>query len=122
MRYEPTANRYLPGALCAIGLVALLGGSGCQTSIGGQTLPSPHYLTDDVQYMAPGPEFKLAREAAAQKAFAASQAAAGAGAAAPAAAGPAPGPQPPPNAGARSGSMGPGYSFSNDGVYVTGSR
>jgi hypothetical protein len=31
----------------------------------GQTLPSPWYLTDDVQYYAPGPEFKLAREAAA---------------------------------------------------------
>lgn len=33
--------------------------------IAGQTLPSPYYLTDDVQYYAPGPEFKLAREAAA---------------------------------------------------------
>ena len=33
----------------------------------GQTLPSPWYLTDDVQYYAPGPEFKLAREAAAMK-------------------------------------------------------
>ncbi len=36
--------------------------------VGGQTLPSPHYLTDDVQYFAPGPEFKLSREAAATKA------------------------------------------------------
>ena len=35
--------------------------------IAGQTLPSPWYLTDDVQYYAPGPEFKLAREAAALK-------------------------------------------------------
>ena len=35
--------------------------------IAGQTLPSPYYLTDDVQYYAPGPEFKLAREAAALK-------------------------------------------------------
>ena len=33
--------------------------------IAGQTLPSGYYLTDDVQYYAPGPEFKLAREAAA---------------------------------------------------------
>ncbi|MEO8496929.1 MAG: von Willebrand factor type A domain-containing protein, partial [Planctomycetota bacterium] len=32
-----------------------------------QTLPSPHYLTDDIQYFAPGPEFKLSREAAAAK-------------------------------------------------------
>lgn len=42
--------------------------TGCQVDIAGQTLPSPFYLTDDVQYYAPGPEFKLAREAAALKA------------------------------------------------------
>jgi hypothetical protein len=39
--------------------------AGCQVEMAGQTLPSPWYLTDDVQYYAPGPEFKLAREAAA---------------------------------------------------------
>ena len=37
---------------------------GCQSQIGGQTLPSPHYLTDDVQYFAPTGEMKLQREAA----------------------------------------------------------
>jgi len=42
--------------------------------IGGQTLPSPYYQTDDVQYFPPGPEFKLQREAAAQKAYAEDQA------------------------------------------------
>ena len=41
--------------------------SGCQVEVAGQTLPSPWYLTDDVQYYAPGPEFKLAREAAAMQ-------------------------------------------------------
>lgn len=41
--------------------------TGCQVEMAGQTLPSPWYLTDDVQYYAPGPEFKLAREAAAMK-------------------------------------------------------
>ncbi|MEM1303361.1 MAG: hypothetical protein AAGG46_00605 [Planctomycetota bacterium] len=41
--------------------------TGCQIDVAGQTLPSPHYLTDDVQYFAPGPEFKLSREAAAMK-------------------------------------------------------
>ena len=35
--------------------------------LGGQTLPSPYYLTDDIQYYVPGPEFVLAREAAAMK-------------------------------------------------------
>lgn len=39
--------------------------TGCQVDIAGQTLPSPYHLTDDVQYYAPGPEFKLANEAAA---------------------------------------------------------
>jgi hypothetical protein len=41
--------------------------SGCQVEYAGQTLPSPYYLTDDIQYYAPGPEFKLAREAAAMQ-------------------------------------------------------
>lgn len=44
---------------------ALVSSSGCQVDVGGQTLPSPYYMRDDVQYFAPGPEFKLAREAAA---------------------------------------------------------
>ena len=35
----------------------------------GQTLPSPWYMADDIQYFPPGPEFKLAREAAAMKAY-----------------------------------------------------
>lgn len=54
---------------CGIGIVAALSATGCQSDIGGQTLPSPYYLKDDIQYFPPGPEFKLSREAAAQKAF-----------------------------------------------------
>ncbi|TWT99986.1 hypothetical protein Pla108_09300 [Botrimarina colliarenosi] len=60
--------------LSAYGLVAALVAAaspcltGCQSDIAGQTLPSPYYMTDDVQYYAPGPEFKLANEAAAMKA------------------------------------------------------
>jgi hypothetical protein len=47
---------------------ALLVGSGCQVEMAGVTLPSPYYLTDDVQYYAPAPsEFKLFREAAAMQ-------------------------------------------------------
>lgn len=45
-------------------MVASLAVTGCQMDIAGQTLPSGYYLSDDVQYYAPGPEFKLAREAA----------------------------------------------------------
>lgn len=54
-------------ATCGLALAALA--SGCQVNAGGQTLPSPWYYTDDVQYFAPGPEFKLTREAAAMKAY-----------------------------------------------------
>ena len=49
-------------------LAGLAGSTGCQVDVGGQTLPSGYYLQDDVQYYAPGPEFKLAREAAALEA------------------------------------------------------
>jgi len=47
--------------------------TGCQVETGGQTLPSPYYMKDDVQYFPPGPQFKLAREAAAMKAAAPDQ-------------------------------------------------
>jgi hypothetical protein len=52
-------------------LLALLAASttGCQIVENGQTLPSPYYLHDDVQYFPPGPEFPLTNEAAAQKAY-----------------------------------------------------
>lgn len=53
--------------LCTCGVLAGLGLTGCQVQYGGQTLPSPYYLSDDVQYFAPGPEFVLSREAAAIK-------------------------------------------------------
>lgn len=61
-------RRPLRSILAGVGLFVALGSVGCQVDIGGQTLPSPYYMTDDVQYFPPGPEFKLAREAAALKA------------------------------------------------------
>ena len=51
-----------------LGIGALIGSVGCQVEMGGQTLPSPYYRFDDVQYHAPGPEFKLTAEAAAMQA------------------------------------------------------
>jgi len=55
--------------------LTLVGGlvtsTGCQVSVGGQTLPSPYYLHDDVQYFPAGSENKLANETAALKAAAA---------------------------------------------------
>jgi hypothetical protein len=65
------SNRRRPGRylLAGLGWIAALGLTGCQVDVGGQTLPSPYYMTDDVQYFPPGPEMKLSQEAAAQKAF-----------------------------------------------------
>ena len=63
----------LSGGFAVLLTLASLAATGCQMDIAGQTLPSPYYLTDDVQYYAPGPEFKLAREAAALKEQSASQ-------------------------------------------------
>ena len=42
-------------ALLACGLFSVAV-TGCQTDIGGQTLPSAFYLTDDVEYHPAGPE------------------------------------------------------------------
>ena len=57
------------GVMVALSLCAI----GCQIDVGGQTLPSPYYLTDDVQYFPAGPEFKLAEEAEAMRIYAAEE-------------------------------------------------
>ena len=49
--------------------------TGCQTTIGGQTLPSPDYLTDDVQYHPAGPEFPLTNKVNAVRKYNAERAA-----------------------------------------------
>ncbi len=67
-------RRRLRVVLVVLGLLVAVGLTGCQVDIGGQTLPSPYYMSDDVQYFPPGPEFKLAREAAVQKQAAQEQA------------------------------------------------
>lgn len=54
--------------VAGFGLWATVGLCGCTVQQGGQTLPSAYYMEDDVQYFPAGPEFKLAKEAAAQKA------------------------------------------------------
>ena len=53
-------TRVLPQCLllgCALAAVSVT--AGCQSTIGGQTLPSAYYLNDDVQYHPAGPEFLL---------------------------------------------------------------
>lgn len=54
--------------LSASAIIAAACSTGCQSSVGGQTLPSAYFLKDDIQYFVKGPEFKLSREAAALKA------------------------------------------------------
>jgi len=70
MRGSSGQSRSLRVVLPTLVLLGTIGLTGCQVDIGGQTLPSPYWMTDDVQYFPPGPEFKLAREAAALKAHA----------------------------------------------------
>jgi hypothetical protein len=67
MKSSVTISRGLMGLS---GLMLLATAVGCQSTYGGQLLPSPYFLKDDVQYFAPGPEMKLANEAAAMKAAA----------------------------------------------------
>ncbi len=54
--------------------VACAASTGCQIDVGGQTLPSPYYIYDDIQYFPAGPEFKLTNEANAMKAAKAQEA------------------------------------------------
>ena len=65
--YARMKSKTLSFVLCGAAIVSAFATTGCQTSIGGQTLPSAYFLKDDVQYFVKGPEFKLAREAAALK-------------------------------------------------------
>ena len=50
------SHRWLLACSAAL---AGLATTGCQMDIGGQTLPSPYYLDDDVQYFPAGPETQL---------------------------------------------------------------
>ena len=67
MKESQGLSRWPRSLLLGCGLLAISAATGCQVDIGGQTLPSPYHLSDAVQYFAPGPEVKLAREAAAMK-------------------------------------------------------
>ncbi len=59
--------------LGAAALITVVGSAGCQTTIGGQTLPSAYYLRDDVQYFPAGPQDKLFNERRALEQYKAGQ-------------------------------------------------
>lgn len=65
MKMEKGIKALMTFAACA-GVCMM--STGCQVHVAGQTLPSPWYMDDDVQYFPAGPENKLANETAAQKA------------------------------------------------------
>ena len=52
--------------LGSVAVALVCGLTGCQTWIGGMTLPSPHYLEHYPQYFSPDPPFPLPRELATQ--------------------------------------------------------
>ena len=60
---------WIVGMLYTVAALAPVAMTGCQVSYGGQTLPSPYYLKDDIQYYEKGPEFKLSKEVAAMKQY-----------------------------------------------------
>ena len=62
---KPTLGVWMVIAAGSLGVAANMG---CQVQVAGQTLPSPYYLSDDVQYFPAGPENKLSNETAALKA------------------------------------------------------
>jgi hypothetical protein len=70
-KLQPTTrfDRLAPMTLLAAVVMGTVTLTGCQVDVGGQTLPSPYYLQDDIQYFPSGPEFKLSKEAAALKAY-----------------------------------------------------
>lgn len=66
---QANKNRGREAAVCVAALLGCLGLTGCAADYNGQSIPSPYYLSDDIQYFPAGPEFKLTREAAAQKEY-----------------------------------------------------
>lgn len=65
MTREPRQRTTIGAGL--VGLL-LLGSVGCQTYMGGMTLPSAYYLKQKPSYIAPASQFPLPRELAQQQA------------------------------------------------------
>lgn len=63
-----TRKRLWTSAWCGAASLLLLGSTGCQTYIGGMTLPSAYYLKQKPSYIQPASQFPLPRELAQQQA------------------------------------------------------
>ena len=68
MNLRGNIRRSTHALLMVTGVAGSMLATGCVADYSGQTLPSPYYLSDDVQYYAPGAEFLLPNEAAAMEA------------------------------------------------------
>jgi outer membrane murein-binding lipoprotein Lpp len=62
-------NSSRPGLFLALTAAVICNSAltGCQTTIGGQTMPSADYLADDVQFFPAGPEFPLTNQVEASR-------------------------------------------------------
>ena len=69
-----TQGMLVRSTLLAATLGILTASSGCQTTIGGQTLPSAYYLRDDIQFFPAGDEFLLPETVKAMDEYRAQQA------------------------------------------------
>jgi hypothetical protein len=63
-----TARGYKRLSLASLALV-LAGLTGCQTWVGGMTLPSPYYLEHRPQYFRQDPDYPLEKELATQQGY-----------------------------------------------------
>ncbi len=71
------SRRWISACLLCCSALVSLNSMGCQTTIGGQTLPSANYLKDDVQFFPAGPETQLPRTRQAHAEYRALEAAQG---------------------------------------------
>jgi hypothetical protein len=65
----PFVRRWRLLGVAGVG-VALAAAAGCQTNVGGMTLPSARYLEHAPQYFPADPDFPLQKELAKQEAYA----------------------------------------------------
>ena len=70
LKESKMAGRNMGRFLCTVVVTGALVVSGCQTQLGGMTLPSNDYLRQNPTYFQPAPTFKLPKEAMAQEAAA----------------------------------------------------
>ena len=67
--WRADSNKTRFGGLVLLFASITMACTGCQVDVGGQTLPSPYYIYDDIQYFPKGPKFQLSNEAKAMQSY-----------------------------------------------------